>query len=252
MHRLHRRAAEILKHANGLLVPGGEDIEPCLYKRSAEPTTVSYRSLLELALLTEADRRKIPTMGVCRGAQMINVYFGGTLLEHVKGQSGIHALEWTNSAYQEKLRRRLPDEVSGLSMHHQAVDEVGNGLHVVLKRGPIPKLLVSENGNFIASQIHPENYIREIKKFTSYYHVTPREYTERDLAILHSVYLELQKRAQELQKNYPDSPLVAGCFERFNESFLQNAKLIEFIFANKSIYQFFMNKVERFKNRLDK
>ena len=161
---LNKTAAEILKYANGLIIPGGEDIEACSYNGST-PERISYRSLIELALLAEANRLKVPTMGVCRGAQMINVFFGGTLKD-AKKTGSLNTLQWNVLLHREQLQGVLPEQFRAVSSHHQAADQIGKGLHVILQRKEIPKLLISEDGNFIGSQVHPEAYIDTNTWFT--------------------------------------------------------------------------------------
>ena len=114
---------------------------------------------MEFALISLANTLKIPTMGTCRGSQLINVFFGGTLKQHVEDQMGIFQQpEITDSSRKEWAIKFFGDAFFGLSAHHQASDKIGEGLEVVLKVGDIPKLIMSLDGNFIASQIHPEIY----------------------------------------------------------------------------------------------
>jgi putative glutamine amidotransferase len=81
---------------NGLLLPGGVDVDPALYGQDPHPTVVveAARDDLELTAWSAARERDVPIFGVCRGFQAINVFSGGTLTQHVEGHdSPTHAPE---------------------------------------------------------------------------------------------------------------------------------------------------------------
>lgn len=102
-------------------------------------------------------------MGVCRGSQLINVYHGGTLKQHVDDHMGVqHELTTLETApeFAKQIMKGIitTDRLTGFSAHHQAADKIGKGLAVVLKVDDTPEALISEDGNFIATQFHPEIY----------------------------------------------------------------------------------------------
>jgi len=71
---------------DGLVISGGADVEPTRYGADAHPRTTSWRpdrDAWELALLTAADERGLPVLGVCRGMQVMAVHAGGSLDQHV-------------------------------------------------------------------------------------------------------------------------------------------------------------------------
>ena len=128
----------IIDRIDGLLLTGGTDIEPSLY--GAEPETDVYppepeRDDLELGLFKGAVHRQIPVLGICRGQQIVNVGSGGTLHQDLPPHSGVgHAPD--AGLHEVKLE---PDSMLGElygatvwvnSLHHQAVDAVGEGLRV--------------------------------------------------------------------------------------------------------------------------
>jgi putative glutamine amidotransferase len=82
-----RERGEALAAMDGLLLPGGADLDPALYGKDAHPTVVveGARDDLELAAWSAARERAVPIFGVCRGFQAINVFSGGTLAQHVEG-----------------------------------------------------------------------------------------------------------------------------------------------------------------------
>jgi len=87
-----------LEGADALLLWGGEDIHPMFYKQKAHPSNdcktkdPSYRDMVEWELMREAYARGIPIIGVCRGAQFLSVFSGGTLIQDCKGHFSGHGI----------------------------------------------------------------------------------------------------------------------------------------------------------------
>ena len=89
-----------LNGADALLLWGGTDIDPSFYNQKPHPKTdhqvgnngPSLRDLVEWELMREAHRRKIPIIGVCRGAQFLCVFSGGSLIQDVKGHYSAHGI----------------------------------------------------------------------------------------------------------------------------------------------------------------
>ena len=138
-------AAAILERVDALLLTGGADVEPARYGQAAHPTTVIEpgRDELELALLAEAERRALPTLCICRGAQVLNVYRGGTLVQDIPSQCAAPLPHTTADRRTERVHpvavaadSRLAaalgaHELDVNSSHHQSVDRPGAGLRVV-------------------------------------------------------------------------------------------------------------------------
>jgi len=79
-------AQVVVSRLDGLVISGGADVDPERYHERPHPRTVLWRAdrdAWELALLDAADRRALPTLGVCRGMQVMAVHAGGTLDQHV-------------------------------------------------------------------------------------------------------------------------------------------------------------------------
>lgn len=168
MAKVAEKAALYARHLDGILLTGGDDITPASYGAVKEPKTDTEfdlrRLAFEYAMIHEAHKRSIPTLGICRGSQLINVYFGGTLKQHVDGHFfKDHEMEFADSSRKEWAQEFFGKGFRGYSAHHQASDKIGKDLEVVLKVDDVPKLMMSKDGTFIASQIHPEIYI-ELKK----------------------------------------------------------------------------------------
>jgi putative glutamine amidotransferase len=125
---------EALASCNGLLLPGGVDIDPALYGAVPGPHTqvpVPERDAFELALLAAALARDIPVLAICRGHQLLNVAFGGSLLQHI--ENGGHEARDVAGAFVSRRHAvaLAPDSRLGAvfakaalavnSRHHQSV-----------------------------------------------------------------------------------------------------------------------------------
>ncbi|MGZ6696694.1 MAG: gamma-glutamyl-gamma-aminobutyrate hydrolase family protein, partial [Solirubrobacteraceae bacterium] len=133
-------AGELIARLDGICLSGGPDLDPDAYgapERHAElgPTEPTLDAF-ELAIVRAADDRGLPVLGVCRGAQALNVARGGTLHQHIEGHRQTEAGTTTTHDVVVQARTRL----SGLvrtprlgvnSFHHQAVDVPGAELRVV-------------------------------------------------------------------------------------------------------------------------
>jgi putative glutamine amidotransferase len=89
--QLERNPDEILDVLDGLVLSGGNDIDPACYGAEPHPETgvpVPERDHTELALARRAVERDLPVLGICRGMQLLNVAFGGTLLQHLPDDVG--------------------------------------------------------------------------------------------------------------------------------------------------------------------
>lgn len=246
---IKQRAANLLKVVQGLVIPGGADIEECFYRQGVH-SKVTYRSLLELALIAQAQRLQMPTLGVCRGAQMINVYLGGTLKTVENQWKQNQQLEWTESFYGEQLKTLLPKDFVGRSIHNQAADRIGEGLHVVLKHGDVPKFMISHDKIFLATQFHPEKYIAELKNNLV---VEDNDLsTEQKLAKTLEIWDTVKKTLNDTLETMPTKTPIeiaakdrtVSLFKNHFENIEKTAKRCQFISSNRDIYGFFIKKIK--------
>jgi putative glutamine amidotransferase len=120
-----------------------------------------------MALLAAARKKNIPVLAICRGMQLLNVVFGGTLRQHVELVEGAGHPQWDVDAHEathtvnvveDTLTSELfPNEIGVNSLHHQVVDTVGEGL-IVSAKAPdgVVEGLETPDGRIVAVQWHPE------------------------------------------------------------------------------------------------
>ena len=122
----------------GLLLPGGGDLDPALYgreDRGSQPPDRD-RDRRELALLEAALSAGMPVLGICRGIQVINVFFGGTLVQDLPGHSQTEGRDRLHRVRAEP--HSLSARIYGPSFlvnsaHHQAVDRPGTDLRITVR-----------------------------------------------------------------------------------------------------------------------
>ena len=135
--------ASVLDRIDGLLLLGGADIAAAHYGQdphpSAEPPQV-IRDRVEMTLVAAAAGRGIPVLGICRGLQVINVAFGGTLRQHLPDEldDETHRRRIGQFDGNGHLVRLAPTSLARqatgsdvhqvVSHHHQAIDRLGTGL----------------------------------------------------------------------------------------------------------------------------
>ena len=136
---------ELLGRIDGLIVSGGVDMDPASYRAEPHPETKGWspeRDAFELALIRRAAEIDMPVLGICRGMQVLNVAFGGTLIQHLPETYGHEDHRRVPGNFDEADHdvRLVPDSLVAAaagellhttkSHHHQGVDAVGEGLVV--------------------------------------------------------------------------------------------------------------------------
>ncbi|HLX44389.1 MAG TPA: gamma-glutamyl-gamma-aminobutyrate hydrolase family protein [Bryobacteraceae bacterium] len=163
-----------LDGSSGLMLMGGDDVNPARYGESRHPETEDpddRRDELECALIAEALERDLPILAICRGMQILNVALGGTLLQHLENHRhktkdksvSAHCIEivpGTTLAAIAGADLKAPVN----SRHHQAVARLGQGLIVSAKdpRDGVIEAIERPDKRFVVGvQWHPENQVAE-------------------------------------------------------------------------------------------
>jgi putative glutamine amidotransferase len=165
---------ELLDLLDGLILAGGNDIDPAYYGADLHPETrslVPERDRAELALATRAVERDMPVLGICRGMQLINVAFGGTLSQHLPEELGHEEHRRTPGSFEGSehdvrltggslAARAAGEELhSTKSHHHQGVATLGDGLEVTGHStiDDLPEAIEAPGRRFVLGvQWHPE------------------------------------------------------------------------------------------------
>jgi putative glutamine amidotransferase len=131
----------------GLLLTGGSDVLPAYYGQKSEPglgEVDGERDAFELGLLTMADAVDLPTLCICRGMQILNVYRGGTLIQDLPESARHRRVDTPKSQAVHGVLIEPGSKLAGIlgtcevqvnSRHHQAVDRLGGGLAVTARDG---------------------------------------------------------------------------------------------------------------------
>ena len=177
--------SEALAAVDGVLLTGGEDVDPERYHEPRHASVVDVdpaRDEFEIALMAEARRRKLPVLAICRGIQVLNVAYGGSLVQDIPTQvSGAleHKLaspphepyELAHEVWIDKdtlLARLMGDRLKDAdscdvnSRHHQAIKDVAPGLRVsaTAPDGIVEAIEDPSAGFCLGVQWHPENFWR--------------------------------------------------------------------------------------------
>ena len=158
----------------GVVLTGGTDVNPACYGKQAQPETEKpddERDRAELKAIDEAIRMGLPILAICRGLQLLNVYHGGTLVQHLADiKTHDPMIEDTAQAAHEVMIE--PDSLLASvaetskwqvnSRHHQAADRIGSHLSVCARAAEDETVEGLERGDrkfVLAVQWHPEDQI---------------------------------------------------------------------------------------------
>ena len=167
---------ERLESLNGVLLPGGIDVDPCFYGEERDPKLEDTEAALdqfEFRVLDFARSHSLPVLGICRGHQLLNVYYGGSLIQDIPSR---HKSEIT--VKHRYMPRNHPDakhlimieegsvlydllgvnEIETNTIHHQAVKQLAEGFKITARSADgIVEAMESEGNVFIMGvQFHPE------------------------------------------------------------------------------------------------
>jgi len=171
---LERDPDPLLDLLDGLILAGGNDIDPTCYGAERHAATVNLvpeRDAVELALMRRAWERDMPVLGICRGMQLINVAAGGTLLQHLPDEVGHGDHRRVPGSFDGSDHdvRLVPGSLAARaagehvhvtkSHHHQGVDVVGEGLEITgySMLDDLPEAIEAPDRRFVLGvQWHPE------------------------------------------------------------------------------------------------
>lgn len=164
---------QIISMLDGLLAPGGHDIDPEFYgeKKMDECGKITrYEDEYDMELVKEAVKQRKPVLGICRGMQLINVLYGGTLYQdiptqydteiiHMRTETGVeryHTVTTEKESYLAEVLKET-ENIKVNTSHHQAVKELAKGFRVAAK-APDGIIEAMENGDasILCVQWHPE------------------------------------------------------------------------------------------------
>lgn len=167
---------ELLKRFDALLLVGGGDVDPARYGHEPHATIYGLepdRDDLETELLHTADRTGLPTLAICRGMQVMNVAFGGTLIQHLPDHDAYlphgtpsgrdHLAHDVKAAPGSRLAEAAGAEVLTCSTHHhQGVDRLGEGLAATgWSEDGLVEAVERDGGWMLGVQWHPEDTASE-------------------------------------------------------------------------------------------
>ncbi|MCQ2115746.1 MAG: gamma-glutamyl-gamma-aminobutyrate hydrolase family protein [Bacteroidales bacterium] len=169
---------EMLDHIDGLIMTGGEDVNPARYGHDTIPelgTVNDRRDTFDLCLVRNAVRRGIPVLGICRGEQVTNVALGGTLWQDIPAQVDTMLVHRQPESASVKTQTIYISEGSRLreiigcdslltnSKHHQAVRDIAPSLKVtaVAADGVVEAYESVANDLVLGIQSHPEAFARD-------------------------------------------------------------------------------------------
>jgi putative glutamine amidotransferase len=161
-----------LDGASGLLIPGGGDIDPELYGKTRHPRTHNVsqrRDRFELTLLGEALERDMPILAICHGMQLLNVCFGGTLVQHIADSprrlnhdrdrpraEPAHGLHLKEGSLLAEIFGSVSVQIN--SHHHQGLDGAAGPLEEIgwAEDGVLEAVVSREHSWVVGVQWHPE------------------------------------------------------------------------------------------------
>lgn len=153
----------LLNYCQGFIISGGDDINPSYYGERNEACHNIDEEIdeLDFKIIDFADKSKKPVLGICRGIQVINVYYGGTLFQDV--------LSHQNVTHQIKESLFNDEYVLVNSFHHQAIKTLGKDLVIKSSYLDVPEIIINEKKKIIGVQFHPEimnsNFSKKILEY---------------------------------------------------------------------------------------
>lgn len=164
---------QVVEMLDGLLAPGGHDMDPAIYGEEMIDECgkfTRYEDEYDMELIKEAVKQGKPVLAICRGMQVVNALYGGTLYQDIAAQYSreithtrihsdeekYHTVSIEKDSYLAKVLGQTENVIVNTS-HHQAVKDVANGFRVTAKApdGTI-EAMENEDASVLCVQWHPE------------------------------------------------------------------------------------------------
>jgi putative glutamine amidotransferase len=163
-------ASRVVERLDALVLVGGGDIDPGRYGQVPHPATTGVdagRDASELELVRAALGVDLPVLAICRGMQLLNVFLGGTLFQHVPDVVGSDRHQPARGCFADVevtteagsvVAKILGDTATVRCSHHQAIDVLGRGLVVTARAadGLVEAVELPEARFVVGIQWHPE------------------------------------------------------------------------------------------------
>jgi putative glutamine amidotransferase len=159
----------VLDILDGVVFAGGADLDPALYDEQAHAETTGLRperDAAELPLMRSALDRDLPTLGICRGMQLLTVVSGGSLVQHLPDEvgherhrpsPGVYGLHDVRLEPGSQVHGILGDQVSVPSYHHQGIASAGSLTVTGWADDETPEVVEDPNKRFAVGVLwHPE------------------------------------------------------------------------------------------------
>jgi putative glutamine amidotransferase len=174
------KATDIVAHCDGIIVTGGVDVDPSLYNEKNSKSMGVYlpRDKFEIALVNAARQSAKSILGICRGIQILNVSFGGSLYQDIPteienvlqhhdweaGKDAHHSILFTRQSPLSDLFQS--EEIQVNSSHHQSLKKIGRGLEILAaaKDGVIEAVCCPSDRFTYGVQWHPERMMHDAKQ----------------------------------------------------------------------------------------
>jgi putative glutamine amidotransferase len=147
---------------DGVLMPGGADLNPRLYGQEPESDELygidDLQDSADLSLTKWALEQKLPFLAICRGLQVVNVAYGGTLVQHME-QDHRHVISEIKMDSDVDRLGLSSNVLRSSCYHHQAIDRLGDGLRVIARAdlGHVEAFAIDNGAWSYAVQWHPED-----------------------------------------------------------------------------------------------
>lgn len=162
----------------GVLLPGGGDITPAFFgqKNNGSKNIDTELDILQLEAVEQAIRCRKPLLGICKGMQIINVFFGGTIIQHME-DAALHQYQDGDQLHDTAIvHGTFLDMLYGCRMtvnsaHHQCLGRLGQGLLLAqyASPSPAPEAIFHSRLPIYGVQWHPERFFPEGDKLLCFF-----------------------------------------------------------------------------------